>query len=104
MTQEDPDLPGRIAELEARVRELEALQQLVLRILSTTKTLDALLEQYGATDTQSQAFFRLLDELVTRARGREQERPTFAYFQMQLGNIFPSLRHDREFMHLVIDT
>ena len=46
----------------------------------------------------------LLDELVNRARGREQDRPTFAYFQMQLENIFPSLRNDREFTRLVIDT
>src|ERR671931_2290145 len=104
MTHDDSDLPARVAELEARVRELEALQQLVLRILSTTRPLDALLEHYGATDTQIKAFYKLLDDLVTRARGREQDRPTFAYFQMQLGNIFPSLRHDREFTGLVIDT
>jgi hypothetical protein len=104
MSQDDSDLLARIGDLEARVRELEALQQLVLRILSTTKPLDALLEHYGATDTQSKAFYRLLDDLVTRARGREQDRPTFAYFEMQLGNIFPSLRHDRDFTRLVIDT
>jgi len=104
MTQENSDLLARIDDLESRVRELEALQQLVLRILSTSKPLDSLLEHYGATDTQVQAFYKLLDDLVARARGREQDRPTFAYFQMQLGNIFPSLRHDREFTRLVIDT
>jgi len=104
MIQDSSDLQARIAELEGRVRELEMLQQLMLRLLSTTKPLETLLEHYGATDTQMKALYKLLDDLVTRARGREQDRPTFAYFQMQLGNIFPSLRNDREFTGLVIDT
>jgi hypothetical protein len=99
-----PDDSARIADLEARIRELEAVQQLILRILSTTKPLDAVLEQYGATESQARAFYTLLDDLVHRARGREQDRPTFAYFQMQLGNIFPTLRNDRDFTRLVIDT
>ena len=104
MTETGSDLPARVVELESRVSELEALQQLVLRILSTTKPLDSLLEQYGATDSQAKSFYKLLDELVVRARRREQERPTFAYFQMQLGNIFPTLRQDSEFTRLVLDT
>jgi len=104
MTETGSDLPARVVELESRVSELEALQQLVLRILSTTKPLDSVLEQYGATDSQAKSFYKLLDELVVRARGREQERPTFAYFQMQLGNIFPTLRQDSEFTRLVLDT
>ena len=99
-----PDVAARLADLEARTREIEAVQQLILRILSTTKPLDSVLEQYGATETQARAFYKLLDELVNRARGRAQDRPTFAYFQMQLENIFPSLRNDREFTRLVIDT
>ena len=104
MADTNPDVAARLADLEARTREIEAVQQLILRILSTTKPLDSVLEQYGATETQARAFYKLLDELVNRARGREQDRPTFAYFQMQLENIFPSLRNDREFTRLVIDT
>ena len=104
MADASPDVAARLADLEARTRELEALQQLILRILSTTKPLDTVLEQYGATETQIRALYKLLDELVKRTRGREQDRPTFAYFQMQLENIFPSLRNDREFTRLVIDT
>ena len=104
MADTSPDVAARLADLEARTRELEAVQQLILRILSTTKPLDTVLEQYGATETQARAFYKLLDELVNRARGREQDRPTFAYFQMQLENIFPSLRNDREFTRLVIET
>jgi hypothetical protein len=104
MADTNPDLAARLADMEARIRELDAVQQLILRILSTTKPLDTVLEQYGATETQARALYKLLDELVTRVRGREQDRPTFAYFQMQLENIFPSLRNDREFTCLVIDT
>jgi hypothetical protein len=105
MTADHPaDLAATIADLDARVRELEAVQQLILRIMSTTKPLDSVLEQYGATETQEQAFYKLLDDLVTRARGREQDRPTFAYFEMQLDQIFPKLRGNREFSTLLIDT
>lgn len=95
---------SRQMDLEARVRELEAVQQLILRIMSTTKPLGDVLDQYGATETQAQDFYKLLDDLVVRAKGREQDRPTFAYFQMRLEQIFPALRHDREFTQLVIDT
>jgi hypothetical protein len=104
MIDADPQIADRFAELEDRIRELEAVQQLILRILSTTRPLDSVLEQYGATDTQARALYKLLDDLVNRARGREQDRPTFAYFEMQMANIFPSLRQDRAFVRLVLDT
>lgn len=97
-------LVAKFADLDARLRELEAVQELILRIMSTTKPLDTVLEQFGATETQEHAFYKLLDDLVTRARGREQDRPTFAYFEMQLGQIFPKLRGDREFSGLLIGT
>src|SRR3989442_7583731 len=84
-------------DLDARLREVEAVQQMILRLLSTTKPLETVLEHYGATDTQERAFYPLLDELCVRARGREQHRPTFAYFLIEVVDIFPSFRCDREF-------
>ena len=94
-----------VAGLDARLREVEAVQQLILRLLSTTKPLDNLLEQYGATDTQERAFYHLLDDFVIRARAaHKRNRPTFGYFQLRLEEIFPNLRGDREFVELVIDT
>ena len=93
-----------LVDLDARLREVEALQEMILRILSTTKPLDNVLEQYGATDTQEHAFYTLLDDLSKRMNGRENERPTFAYFEMKIRHIFPALRGDREFIGLVIDT
>ena len=104
MTDSPADLAARVAELDARVRELEAVQQLILRIMSTTKPLDAVLEHYGATQSQGQAFYKLLDDLVLRARGSEQDQPTFGYFVLQLDRVFPALRNDRGFIQILIDT
>ena len=98
------DTPLTLATLDARLREVEALQELVLRLLSTTKPLDRVLEQYGATDTQTHAFYTLLDDLVARMRKGEQDRPSYAYFEMQMGDLFPALRGNREFLGLVIET
>jgi hypothetical protein len=104
MADADTDSATRLANLDARVRELEAVQELILRILSTTKPLDHVLELYGATETQERTFYKMLDDLVMRATGREQDRPTFGYFQMELARIFPALRDDHGFTELVIDT
>ena len=46
----------------------------------------------------------MLDKLAARAKGREQDRPSFAYCLMKCDEIFPSLRGDREFTTLVVDT
>jgi hypothetical protein len=93
-----------LEDLDARLREVEALQAFILRLLATRKPLDDVLEHYGATDTQERAFYRLLDDIAARTKGREQDLPTFGYFQVQLGGIFPSLRGNREFITLLIDT
>ena len=98
------DALARVTALEARVEELEAVQALVLRLLSTTRPLAGVLEQYGATETQEQALYRLLDTLTDRMRGLERDRPSFAFFEMRVDEIFPELRGDREFLQLVIDT
>ena len=96
--------PPTLAELDARLREVEAIQEMMLRILARTKPLDNVLEQYGATDTQERACYALLDDLAARTAGRENERPTFSFFEMKMGDIFPALRKDREFLRLIIDT
>jgi len=98
------DKPLTLEALEARVSALEALQEMTLRLLATTKPLDNVLEQYGATQTQQRATYVLLDDLAVRANGRENERPTFAYFEMKLAEIYPTLRKDREFLTTIIDT
>jgi hypothetical protein len=91
-------------ELDARLREIEAVQQLILRILSTTKPLDNVLEQYGATDTQERAFYVMLDDMTARTSHQPEDQPSFAFFVMRVQDIFPALRNDREFINLLVDT
>ena len=93
-----------LASLDARVREVEMLLEMTLRIISTTKPLDRVLEHFGATETQARAFFAMLDELAARAKGREQDRPTYAFFLMKFNEIFPALRGDSQLTALVLDT
>ncbi len=97
-------MPLTLEDIDARVRKLEAVQELILRILATTRPLAKILEHYGATETQERAFYALLDDVTARARGREEDRPTFAYFIMKVQEIFPALRHDREFVNVLVDT
>ena len=104
MTDVDNDPLARMAALEARVEALEAVQELLLRLLSTTRPLAGVLEHYSATETQEQAFYRLLDTLAGRTAGGAKDRPSFAFFEMQVNEIFPHLRGDREFVQLLIDT
>lgn len=104
MTDMRNDALERVATLEARVEALEAVQKLLLRLLSTTRPLAGVLEHYSATETQEQAFYRLLDTMAGRTGGSERDRPSFAFFEMNLNEIFPQLRGDREFVQLLIDT
>ena len=94
----------KIRDLEGRVAQLELMQDLLLRLIATTRPLTNVLEQFGATDTQQQAMLKFLDELVMRVRGPERDRPSKAYFEMHVAEILPALRHDRDFHQLLIDT
>ena len=100
----DVEVANRLAELELQVRQLQSMQELVLRLLSTTRPLSHLLQFYGATETKEQALYRLLDDLVERSRGPVHREPTFGMFKVRLGEIFPELRDDRQFVQLIIDT
>jgi len=100
----DSDVSGRIEALEAQVQELKSVQDLLMRLLATTRPLAGVLEFYGATDATEQALNSLLDELLAASRGPKQRQPTFSYFQIRLGEIFPALRGDRAFVQTLIDT
>lgn len=100
----EPDLAERVAALEAKVAELESMQQLLLRLMSTTRPLDGLLDFYGATESTRQALHQLLDEQLAAVRGPKNRQPTFTYFQMRLAEIFPQQRGDAAFVRSLIDT
>jgi hypothetical protein len=101
---EAPDLAARVGQLEVEMEELRAINDLVLRLLSTTRPLARVLEQYGATETQEQALYRLLDRLNERIRGPERDRTSFGVFKRGLFEIFGARQDDREFVQLLIDT
>ena len=100
----DPEVLDRLSLLEAKVQELQSVQDLLLRLLSTSRPLAHLLEYYGATEASEKAFYGLLDELLASTQGPKARHPTFAYFQMRLGEIFPALKGDRAFIQTLIDT
>ena len=91
-------------DLEARVAHLEMMQDLLFRLMSMTRPLSNVLEQFGATRTQEQELLKFLDELVERARGPERGRPSRAHFEMHVGEILPALRGNHDFLQLLMDT
>lgn len=98
------DVVSRIQALEAQVAELKSVQDLLLRVLSTTRPLEGVLRFYGATEAAEHALYGLLDELLVAARGPANRHPTFAYFRMRLDEIFPQQRGDRSFVQTLVDT
>ena len=100
----DPDVLDRLSTLEARVQELQSVQDLLLRLLSTSRPLANLLEYFGATEAAVQSMYQLLDEMLAATRGPAERHPTFSYFQMRLNEIFPALKGDRGFVQTLIDT
>lgn len=100
----ESDVMTRLAALEMEIQELKAVQDLLLRLLSTTRPLSSVLEYYGATESTEQALYRFLDEMVERVRGPQRGQPSFGAFQVRIGGLFPQLRGDRQFIQLLIDT
>ena len=94
----------RIAALEAKVRELDALVNLALRLLSIEKPVSAVLERYGATDAEDRAVHALLDETAKRADQGGMYAPSFSAFAAELFERFPAMRGNKEFVSLLLDT
>jgi hypothetical protein len=94
----------RIAALEAKVQELDALVGLALRLLAVEKPISAVLERYGATEAEDLAVHALLDDVATRAEQGGMYAPSFSAFVSELVERFPKMRGDREFVALLLDT
>ena len=96
------DLDGRVAVLESKVAELEALVTLALRLIALEKPVSALLRQFGATDAQEVAVHALLDDIAARAERGGIYTPAFSGFASDLYNRFPAVRNNTEFVGLLI--
>ncbi len=64
--------------LETQVQELKSVQDLLMRLLATTRPLASMLEFYGGTEATERALYGLLDELAANARGPKPRQPTFS--------------------------
>jgi len=95
---------NRIAALEAKVQELDALVNLALRLLSIEKPISAVLERYGATEAEDLAVHALLDDMAKRAEQGGMYAPSFGGFVGELFARFPSVRGNKEFVALLLDT
>jgi hypothetical protein len=93
----------RITTLEDKVQELEALVTLALRLLTLEKPVSALLESYGAAQSEDLAVHELLDDLAQRAEQGGINSPSFAGFEQELFQRFPKIRANREFVSLLLD-
>lgn len=76
---------------------------LALRLLSVEKPVGALLERFGATETEDLAVHSLLDDLARRLEEGEMYRPSFPGFEGELYARFGSMRGNRQFVELLID-
>jgi hypothetical protein len=98
------DVEQRIAVLEARVQELDALVSLALRLLAVEKPVSALLERFGATQAEDLAVHALLDDVAKRAERGGMYAPSFRGFQNEIDAAFPTVRGDPQFVSLLLDT
>jgi hypothetical protein len=98
------DHETRIAALEAKVQELEALINISLRLSAAEKPLSALLARFGATEAETLAVHALLDDVLQRVRAGGFYTPSFAGFLRDLVKVCPAARDDREFVMLLLDT
>jgi hypothetical protein len=94
----------RIAALEAKVQELDALVNLALRLLAVEKPISDLLKRFGASEAEELAVHQLLDEVAQRAQQGGIYAPSFGGFVNELNQRFPAVRGDREFVALLLDT
>jgi hypothetical protein len=97
------DYETRIATLEAKIAELEALVSLALRLMAVEKPVSVLLRRFGATDAQDTAVHALLDDVASRAERGGLYAPSFNGFVSDLYRRFPAVRSNREFVALLID-
>jgi hypothetical protein len=98
------DLEARVAALEAKLQEVDAIANLALRLLAIEKPISSLLLRFGATAAQEMAVHALLDDIASRIGKGGLYAPSFSGFASDLFRCFPAVRNNREFVVLLLDT
>jgi hypothetical protein len=94
----------RIAALETKVKELDALVSLALRLIAVKQPVSDVLKRYGATEAEDRAVHALLDDMAKRVDRDPMYAPSFAGFVGGVVERFPAVRDNREFTDLLLDT
>jgi hypothetical protein len=90
----------RISDLEAKVETLEARLAGVLRVLSATKPLAAVLNSQGVTCDQARVLYFVVNDMATRVdRGEEV---SFVEFEERISYLLAQ-HNDRRFIELVVE-
>ena len=97
------DIARRVADLEGKVQELDELVNLALRLLALSSPVASLLNSYGATETETLAVHRLLDDVAKRAEAGGMGRPSYPGFEDRLYDVFPAMRGNREFVKQLLE-
>lgn len=97
------DLDARVAALETKLQEVEALANLALRLLAVDKPVSTLLERFGASESEELAVLALLDTYASRADEGGIFAPSVGGLTNDLRECFPASRQSPEFVPLLID-
>ena len=92
--------PGRIDDLEAKVATLEARLAGVVKVLSATKPLAAVMSSQGATSAQARVVYAIVNELGMRVDNGENV--AFVEFEERITYLLAQL-DDRRFLELIVE-
>ena len=92
--------PGRIDDLEAKVATLEARLAGVVKVLSATKPLAAVMSSQGATSAQARVVYAIVNELGKRVDNGENV--AFVEFEERMTYMVAQL-DDRRFLEVIVE-
>jgi hypothetical protein len=90
-----------VAELQARVADLEARLGTVFGVLGVMRPAAMVLSHSGADASQQQAFFTLVDEMTRRVESGSSV--SFSDFEERVADIVPATRGNRKFFELLLE-
>jgi hypothetical protein len=92
---------NQVAELQARVADLEAQLKIAVGILGLMRPAETVLARCGADQAQQQALYRMIDEM--EARVIQGSSVSYSDFSERVADLVPGKRGDRKFVELLID-